>query len=134
MGIIQDCNCDTWTIPRNDKYSSKVFKYFVEYSETETTKNTHTEKETRSSTTEAGRKHACKMNTSIVWEFHVYIHIYMPIMLLTGFVRVKKWHFPRPAGMLPKWLWQMKLQSFILPKHLRKVTLGYIFMVVIWLF
>ena len=48
----------------------------MEYSETETTKNTHTEKETRSSTTEAGRKHACKMNTSIVWKFHVYIYLH----------------------------------------------------------
>ena len=40
-------------IPRNDKYSSKVFKYFVEYAETETTKKTNTEKETTTTTGEA---------------------------------------------------------------------------------
>ena len=55
--------------PRNDKYSSKVFKYFVEYAETETTKKSHTEKETTTTTGEA----CC---FTFLASLYVYIYIY----------------------------------------------------------
>lgn len=38
---------------RNDKYSSKVFRYFVEYSDKESTKRVRTESERQTSTVEA---------------------------------------------------------------------------------
>ncbi|CAK9084674.1 unnamed protein product [Durusdinium trenchii] len=44
--------CKKHGLVKNDKYSSKVFKYFVEYSETETTKKSYTEIETQRSTAE----------------------------------------------------------------------------------
>jgi phage/plasmid-associated DNA primase len=38
--------------PRNDKYSAKVYKYYVEYSDKSSHKKTHTETETHATKAE----------------------------------------------------------------------------------
>ena len=48
-------------IPRNDKYSSKVKKFFVEYSDKESNKKTNTEIEKSQTKTEAPLKAFCSM-------------------------------------------------------------------------
>ena len=50
----------TKTKPRNDKYSAKVYKYYVEYSDKSSHKKTHTETETHA--TKGGVLKACSLH------------------------------------------------------------------------
>ena len=47
---------------RNDKYSSKIFRYFIEYSDKESTKKVRTELERRTSTEEASGLMVCHLS------------------------------------------------------------------------
>ena len=61
--------------PRSDKYSAKVFRYFVEYSEKESTKKSRVESHQQTSTGEACHVRAKHIHVSVLNECILWIYV-----------------------------------------------------------
>ena len=72
-------------ILRNDKYSKKVYKYFVEYADKKAKKKTHTEIERHSTQQEAGTISAIQFKSHVCTHLQRQVHACMLVSYACSF-------------------------------------------------